>query len=274
MQDQHAMNKVTVITMTRGRRKLLGEAIASVRAQMGGHVAQHLILVDDCPDTWQFLSELPTGSCGQVVARYVGRKDGELGGPRRLGVLRDLGVSLAATPWLAFLDDDDLWEPEHLPTLVASVTDEDSVAYSWREVVDSDGATPHPLDSFPWYSDPGRAAQEFKRLESLGVVSAGSSIMRDSADPAVGIVDGGCWLIPTHLAAEIGFSFEYDQADFENLDAEDDKFLTELLRRGYVPRSTNRATFKYRLGGFSNQFDEHGSPVYAAETGSERIDWT
>lgn len=274
MINTDTQNAVTVVTMTRGRRKLLREAIDSVRAQAGGHVAQHLLIVDDCQDTWRFLSELDPQTSVNIAAHYATRREGELGGPRRLGVLRDIGVSLTATPWVAFLDDDDLWDPTHVQTLLQHVPNTNSVAYSWREVMKPDGVTPQAMESFPWYSDKERADQEFKRLEALGIVTTGSSIMRDSASPDVGIVDGGCWLIPTKLAADVGFSYEYNDADLENLDAEDDKFLNELVRLGYTPQCTERPTFKYRLGGFSNQFDEDGHPIYAADGGPERIDWS
>jgi glycosyltransferase involved in cell wall biosynthesis len=103
--------QVTVITMTRRRPSLLANAIRSVAGQCCDHVAEHLILVDDCLETWGSLArELPP----EVRPRMVPRGPADATGPRRLGHLRDIGAGLARTPWVAYLDDDDEWLPSHL----------------------------------------------------------------------------------------------------------------------------------------------------------------
>lgn len=93
---------ITVITPTiAGRGHLLAEAIDSVTTQRVGNVAvRHLIEVD----------------------RY-------LGGP---AVVRNR-LAAGAEGWLAFLDDDDMWDPDHLATVHRHV-DQADVIYTLARI--------------------------------------------------------------------------------------------------------------------------------------------
>ena len=90
---------VTVIIPTLGRPELL-RALASVHAQ--SVTPERVLLVDDSPGgADQSLDRLgvdvvrTTGHCGAAAARNV-------------------GMSLSDTDFIAFLDDDDEWLPDHL----------------------------------------------------------------------------------------------------------------------------------------------------------------
>lgn len=90
---------ITVITPTiPGRYELLGEAVMSVRAQTLPAV-EHLILYD----AW-----------------------GE--GP---AVTRNRLLRMVRTPWVAFLDDDDVLDPDHLEVLHARVLESPGAAVAW-----------------------------------------------------------------------------------------------------------------------------------------------
>ncbi len=91
-------------------------------------------------------------------------------------------------------------------------------------------------------------------------MTPGSNVYRDRADPgtdpdAVRSVDGGEWLLDTELARSIGFSCQFTQEERDLVIGEDDKFLDELLDRGITIVPTKEPTMIYRMGGFSNNFD-------------------
>lgn len=124
---------LSVIVVTRDRPQLLADALASVAAQTrrplevrigddgGGNaaeVAAHVTLLE--------VTLLPL-SCGQA------------------GAARNAAAAGARGDVLAFLDDDDVWHPDHLAGL-ASAFDDPAVGFAWRdsrviqETLASDGA--------------------------------------------------------------------------------------------------------------------------------------
>ena len=52
---------------------------------------------------------------------------------------RNLGVSKASGDWIAFFDQDDLWDPEKLEEQLAAATDDDDVVFSDLRVIDEKG---------------------------------------------------------------------------------------------------------------------------------------
>lgn len=245
---------VTVITATRGRPEPLRRAAHSVTTQCCDHVAVHLVLVDDCTETWQSLAaDTPTLVC----PRMVHRGPSVVTGPRRLGELRDLGAELSRTRWIAFLDDDNEWLPGHLHSLLSKAQETGAPAvHSWLRVIDTD-SQPFLDPMFPWAKDGDAGRAEYERLERLGVVERGSNIYRDRADRGEGpddvrSVDGGEWLLDRALARTVGFSFEFNEYDRVNLIGDDDKFLEALIAHKSSIACTEKATLVYRLGGFSN----------------------
>lgn len=96
--------RVTVVVPTRNRRALLARALTSVAAQVAVEV--ELVVVDEAStdDTRSYL-----GSPAAPPATVV-RNDEPVGVARA----RNQGLAAASGPWVAFLDDDDLWAPERL----------------------------------------------------------------------------------------------------------------------------------------------------------------
>lgn len=70
---------------------------------------------------------------------------------------RDAGLSLVKTPYVAFLDDDDYFYPDHLETLYKAAQEQDAdIVYSWFDV--EGGTDPFPQNfGKPW--DPENPVQ-------------------------------------------------------------------------------------------------------------------
>lgn len=101
----------SVIIPTFNRRGMTREAIASVLAQRGAEF--ELIVVDDgsTDGTWDELREIAARAndrAGNEIVRAARTEN------RGVAAARNTGVALARAELVAFLDSDDLWNPEKL----------------------------------------------------------------------------------------------------------------------------------------------------------------
>jgi glycosyltransferase involved in cell wall biosynthesis len=99
-----AAAEVTVVIPTHNRRQSLERAVRSVLAQ--AHAATDVVVVDDgsTDQTPDWLRDV-TGPRLRTVRHETAA------GP---AAARNTGMAAARTPWVAFLDDDDLWAPSKL----------------------------------------------------------------------------------------------------------------------------------------------------------------
>jgi len=130
---------VSVILPTHNRAGTLARAIASVRAQT--YPAWELIVVDDASsdETADVVRR-----CGDARIAYLRLPIG-CGHPARP---RNIGWTLARGVYVAYLDDDNAWRPQHLARLVAAAEARPGAvgAYGGRCVHRLDGATEEMLD--------------------------------------------------------------------------------------------------------------------------------
>src|ERR687898_2402373 len=96
--------EVSVVVPTRNRRSLLARTLASVLAQRD--VDFEVIVID----------EGSTDDTRAMVSRIADPRLRLIHHPVALGksAARNRGIAEAAAPWLAFVDDDDLWSPTKL----------------------------------------------------------------------------------------------------------------------------------------------------------------
>ena len=247
---------ITVITLTHNRVALLMQAIESVRRQTYSGPLNHLVLIDNCETTQAALegaTALPQGlnwiACSDEGAdRPI---------PARVAGLRNRGVALADTPLVAFLDDDNEWEPDHLATLAACHQSTGCPAvHSYLRLFWPDGR-PYVEARLPWARDDQEGHTGWRRMVRLGVFKPGSNIVRDRVDPLgtpdpVRSVDMGAWLFERELLLNHPFPMEYDEADWAQVTTEDDKLLDILVRERVPIAASGHATLRYRLGGYSN----------------------
>lgn len=116
---------VTVVIPTRDRPATLPAAIATARAQQD--VAVEIVVVDDG-------SAVPV--CAEPGVRLVRHDAG-----RGVAAARNAGISAASAPYVALLDDDDLWHPRKLREQLDAVDRTGAEwAYGGALIVDGAGA--------------------------------------------------------------------------------------------------------------------------------------
>jgi glycosyltransferase involved in cell wall biosynthesis len=248
----NAADGITVITLTRRRPLLVQRAIRSVRAQRTAHPVHHVVLVDDCPDTLATLRGLP--DLGARVS-YQPRAEDEVSGPSRSSRLRNLGVRAATDPWIAFLDDDNEWTPDHLDSLVDCAQRRGvRVAYSDVSLHNQDGSD-YLAPRWPWAHTVAEAEREYADYVAKGVCAPGSNVLRDSPGACGVAADTSAWLLARELLLEIPFAERFTAQDANELQGEDDKLYQALVRRREPMACTGRTTLRYYLGGYSNNPD-------------------
>jgi glycosyltransferase involved in cell wall biosynthesis len=163
---------VSVVMPTRDRWVLATLALESVLAQE--EVDLEVIVVDD-------------GSRGPAVRSEDDPRVRVLRHERSAGVARarDAGLREARHPWVAFLDDDDLWSPEHLRLALTAADSDAPWAYSGQVVIDGRGR--------PRYIRPAPPREDMHgqlmRLNAIGTPSC--VVARTELVRAIGSFDGG-----------------------------------------------------------------------------------
>jgi glycosyltransferase involved in cell wall biosynthesis len=121
---------VTTIVPTYRRPESLARAVRSALDQT---VRDHVVVV---VDDGAGLPPLPDDD--RLVAVSLARNTG------RAGVVRNVGIALSRSTYLAFLDDDNEWRPHHLATALEALTgaaDPVDLVYTGVERVRPDGTT-------------------------------------------------------------------------------------------------------------------------------------
>lgn len=256
MSKRAVTEAITVITVTRERPALLARAIRSVLVQDYRGPVTHLVLIDGCPATISWLRSARHSLCSWMA---VPRRPGQRSGPARLAKLRNLAVRLAKTRWIAFLDDDNEYEANHLSSLMACAQSSGSPAvHSQRTIYWSDGQ-PYLEQRMPWKRDKQLGRLIYKDLCDKGVFTPGSNVICDRADPKghpdpARMVDTSEWVFQRSLLLETPFCETYSLRDWLAVIPEDNKLLQRLVADEIPIAGTGLPTLRYHLGGYSNAF--------------------
>ncbi|MEU5272473.1 glycosyltransferase family 2 protein [Streptomyces hygroscopicus] len=260
---------VTVVTLTRYRPVLVQRAMRSVRAQEADVPVRHLVLIDDSEQTLSALRDV-AGEFPGCRIRYVPREPHEKSGPGRSSRLRNLGVRLSDSSWIAYLDDDNEWTPDHLQSLLDCAREHASRAvYSEVSLLDKDGA-PYLEPRWPWANSVAQAERMYADYVAKGICVPGSNVIKDRPGTFEVPVDTSAWLLARDLLLEVPFEEEFSARDAEGLVSEDDKLYYRLVRGEEPMVCTGRATLRYYLGGYSNSGEtvdprERGSIAWASD---------
>lgn len=147
---------VTTVIPTFRRPDLLPRAVESALAQT---VRDQVVVVVD--DGGADLPELPADERLLVVS--LSRNS------RRLGLVRNVGIRLTSSRYLAFLDDDNEWYPRHLEVAIEALEDSADLVYTAVHRVRPDGSRMDTL------------SREFDRhalADHSGFVDANSVVVR------------------------------------------------------------------------------------------------
>lgn len=123
---------ISVVIPTHARDHLLTEAIATVVAQT---LRPREVIV--CDDTASAATRALVADWGTRTGGLVRYVDSSGTGRRTAGASRNVGAGQVTGELLAFLDDDDLWEPQHLERLAGTLAERGvDVAVSWTRADD------------------------------------------------------------------------------------------------------------------------------------------
>lgn len=272
-------DSIGVVTVTRRRPAVLRRAMASVYEQDFEGEVEHVIVFDDDPELVTVVRAAPTRPGLRVVARLVPRRPAEVDEPTgdrrlvypRMARLFNAGARFCSTTWVAFLDDDNEYEPHHLSSLLACAKANDARAvHAGRQMFRSDGS-PYLDELWHTVSDPAEAARIYQLMCDRGVRIRGTNILLDRADPVpppaafrpssvlqpddpTYLVDQSVWLIQRELLLDVPIPETFTDEDFRTNTAPDDKLLKELLTNNVRIFSTGLPTVRYYLGGISNNY--------------------
>ncbi|NRN27057.1 glycosyltransferase family A protein [Photorhabdus heterorhabditis] len=246
------MSGISVITLTRYRPMEVRRAILSVQRQTDP-AAEHIVLVDGDRRIEESVKEfIDSNGIDRCKVHFVSRTSGDVSGPGRSSVLRNIGVQMAKNPWIAFLDDDNEWLPNHLSSLRRLACQSNSPAvYSEVALLTATGEL-YLEYRWPWASTHEEGERKYWDYVAQGVLVPGSNVIHDSPEVRDVPVDTSAWLLDRNLLLSMPFQEKFSVDDARTLTSEDDKLFYSLLECGVLLACTSQPTLLYYLGGYSN----------------------
>lgn len=270
------LDTVSVFTVTRKRHRLLWRAIASIQAQDYDGSLTHTIIIDDCQRTAACLASYDNSSRVKMIIHYETRSPSEVSEVNstrsdiysRQARLLNKAIRMSDARWIAFLDDDNEFESDHIRSLVACANRYGySAVHSFRSILNADGS-PYLKPQFPWVQSEKEAKRIFELCCSRGVWVRDTNILRDRAGPRlwgpfrnstivqdkdpIYLVDTSVWLLERCLLQSHPIPEVFTERDRIENNAWDDKLLEVLLDNSIRIGTTGLPTLRYYLGGVSN----------------------
>ncbi len=130
---------VVTIVATFKRRELVARAVRSALAQTGIE-DQRIIVIDDGAGEIDLIPSDPRVTVISLEANT-----------HNAGLVRNVGLRVSSSPFIAFLDDDNQWDPTHLSECLAALDAGAELVYTGVLVVDEDDVQ---IDEWsdPWNS--------------------------------------------------------------------------------------------------------------------------
>jgi glycosyltransferase involved in cell wall biosynthesis len=195
--------RVSVVIPTRDRSSLLREALTSVRALEGADLTFEIIVVND-------------GSSDDTaaVAREMGAVVVEVSPPcsprgKGTAAARNAGLGAATGEFVAFLDDDDVWSPQHIRPHVKLLHGDTGLISVFGQVINTD--EDRVAITEPWPPEP-TADGDVLPLLFRYTVQIGAFVSRISVRDSIGRFDVGDpeaydwdWCFRLSLHGAVGF---------------------------------------------------------------------
>ena len=210
------MPKVSVIIPTYNQAELLADCLDSVFAQSFGDFE---VLV---------VNNFSTDDTGPILDRFVGQvgdrlKRVDFANQGSIAAGRNRGAALARGEWLAFLDSDDLWEPEKLAVCLEAVQTADFCCHPV-----------HLLKDGQWIGEAGRLS--LGELDYKNYLFSGNKVVTSTV-----------MVKRAAFVAQRGFNEAQAL-----ITAEDWDLWLRLVRAGAKPVVVDRNLGQYRLHGGSS----------------------
>jgi len=161
------MPDVTVVIPTHNRRLLLMRTLHSVLAQQDVDVS--VVVVDDGGSDG---TEAAVGGLADPRVTLVRHPT-----PRGVSAARNTGIEKGSAPWLAFVDDDDLWAPGKLRSQLDAVTAHPSSQWSCTGAVNIDSQC-----RLAWWAEPPEEPDVGTALLREDVIPGGGSAVLASSE--------------------------------------------------------------------------------------------
>ena len=212
-------NLVSIITPAYNSERTIEETIQSVLAQTYDN--WEMIIVDDCS-----LDETLT-----IVKKFL-EKDArivlvELDENSGVASARNAGIKRASGRYIAFLDSNDLWNPDKLKRQIGFMKEEGCYfSYTAYEIIDVDGRDLGKVVTVPLH-------QNYRNLVKMNAI--------------------GCLTVMIDIE-------EIEDIEMPLLKHEDFALWLTILRRGYVAHGLNENLAKYRKHDDSLSFNKIKTP--------------
>lgn len=262
IKKQRNNEKISIIILTQNRQESLQRAIASVIKQDCEGSLELIIVGDNC----KYLENihLPKNKRQIVLRKHNLMLD--LGNPlnptvHKVAILRNFAIRLASSDFICFLDDDNIWERNHLSSLMNTILKEKCMAsYSWRKLYLKNGK-PWVPKIWPWIGSDVPQKKLFQIYSKIGMIENYSNVLKDRTEAIFNgrnyaTVDMGAWLFRKEIFNVVSFKTDYSKEEGDSLVTEDDQLLIDLNKYKFSLSSTKKATLHYFLGGFSNQYNQ------------------
>jgi hypothetical protein len=247
---------VSVLTITHDRPRELRRAMASVEHQ--SVPTEHIVIGNGCSHLARpgAIAALCRAYPGAAIDNVTADRD-EPYLPARLGQLRNTGARLARGLYIAHLDDDNWFAPDHLERMLRTMAGDPHrrAAHSWRTLVDDVGARVRLVDESPWAASRAEARAAFRYLAAAGVFEEGSAVVRDRMiapdGTAICHVDTSELLLERHLQLAVPFRERFSPSEQERRLGDDRALCKDLLAASVPVACSEAPTVYYRLGGHS-----------------------
>jgi glycosyltransferase involved in cell wall biosynthesis len=154
------MPQVTVVIPTHNRRLLLLRTLHSVLAQRDVEI--EVVVVDDGGSDGTAAAVAEVTDSRMTLVRHPK--------PRGVSAARNSGIEKATAPWLAFVDDDDLWAPYKLRSQLDAIAAHPAAAWSCAGAVNIDREC-----RLIWWAEPPSDPDLDRELLARNVIPGGGS---------------------------------------------------------------------------------------------------
>ncbi len=260
---------VSVVTVTKDREESLVRCAESVAAQDYFGPIEHVIVVDDRYLADATLAKLRVRGRGVRVTSVRTSENIEefqsFFTVSRIGYLRNRAITLCRGEYVAYLDDDNTYLPEHISTLVDLLERDEtaSIAYSWRYLLQANG-DPYEEPRYPWTpwsrlaTDNDRFALHIhQELLRTGIRVAGDHIQRDAVIAADGepvhTVDTSELLVRRQVHSNHRWVTRFTWREMTGDYSDDYAFVKQCHEAGLRFVCSRRPTVNYYLDGVSNR---------------------